>query len=273
MLASARPVAMTGGHGWQIAREADGPHEVRKAAREQIKAGADVVKFMATGGVMTKGVKPGSAQLTEEELKAGIEEAHKAGRRTSAHAQGTQGIINAIRAGIDSIEHGVFLTEEAARLMAEKGVFLVPTICALHCIEKNGLEQGIPPFAVKKTKKVKQRFLSSLRLAKEAGIKMAMGTDAGTPFNFHGKNALELELMVDLGGFTPQEAIEAATLGAARVVGLERELGSIEEGKLADIIVVRGNPLDDIRILQDREAILWIIKEGKVVKEDGRVNI
>lgn len=273
MLASGKPIVMTGGHGWPMAREADGPHEVRKAAREQIKAGADLIKLMATGGVMTQGVEPGSAQLTEEELRAAVEEAHKAGRRTATHAQGTQGILNALRAGIDSIEHGIFLSQEAVRLMLETRVTLVPTISALHCIEKHGVEARIPAFAVEKTKRVKSDFLRSLQMAREAGVPVAMGTDAGTPFNLHGENARELELMVELGGFSPGEAIRAATQLGAQVLGLEKDLGTVEEGKLADLIVVRGNPLEEISLLRNRQEILWILKGGKPVVAEGRIQI
>lgn len=273
MLASGRAIAMTGGHGWQMAREADGPVDVRKAAREQIKAGADLVKLMATGGVMTQGVEPGSAQLTEEELRAAVEEAHKAGRRASAHAQGTQGILNALRAGIDSIEHGIFLNEEAVALMLQREVPLVPTISALHNIEVNGVAAGIPPFAVEKTKRVKASFLKSIGLAREAGVKVAMGTDAGTPFNLHGHNAGELELMVSMGGFSPDEAIKSATVIAAQVLGLERELGTVEGGKLADLLVVEGNPLEEVGILRREDAIRWILKGGKAVKADGHVSL
>ncbi len=273
MLASGRPIVMTGGHGWQMAREADGPEELRKAAREQIKAGADVIKLMATGGVMTRGMEPGSAQLTEEEMRAAVEEAHKAGRRTAAHAQGAQGILNALRAGIDSIEHGVFLDQRSLDYMLEKDIPLVPTISALQCIEENGVRAGIPDFAVEKTKRLKSDFLQSINMAREAGVRVAMGTDAGTPFNFHGQNLRELELLVSLGGFSPGEAIRAATHVGAQVLGLEKELGTIEEGKLADLIVVRGNPLEDLSLLRNKGEILWILKGGKPVVADGRIQI
>ncbi len=273
MLASGRPIVMTGGHGWQMAREADGPHEVRKAAREQIKAGADLIKLMATGGVMTKGVEPGSAQLSEEEIRAAVEEAHKAGRLCATHAQGTQGILNALRAGIDSIEHGVFLSEEALDLMLQRDVPLVPTISALHCIEEKGVQAGIPAFAVEKTKRLREDFLRSVSMAKKAGVRVAMGTDAGTPFNLHGENSRELELLVSLGGFSAGEAIKAATQVGAQVLGWDTELGTVQEGKLADILVVRGNPLENLGLLRDRREILWILKGGKPVVANGRIQI
>ncbi|MGD9125625.1 MAG: amidohydrolase family protein [Desulfarculaceae bacterium] len=269
MLASARYVCMTGGHGWDSGgREADGPDDVRKAVREQIRSGCDLVKLMATGGVMTPGVEPGSPQLTEEELRAGIEEAHKAGRKTATHAQGSQGILNALRAGIDSIEHGFYLTEEIISIMAENKVAYVPTITAINNIVVNGTESGIPEFAVKKARKVQKAHLESLGLAKQAGILVAMGTDAGTPFNLHGENAQEMTLMVQ-AGYSPLEAITCATQKGAQVLGLEKELGTIEEGKIADLILVEGDPTSDIKILQNPDAIRLIIKGGRVVKESN----
>lgn len=265
MLASGQMICMTGGHGWQMGREADGPFEVMKAAREQIRAGADVVKFMATGGIMTAGVEPGSEQFTEEELRAGIQEAHKAGRKTATHAQGTQGILNALRAGIDSIEHGIFLDEETISLMLKRDVPLIPTLSAPYNIEKKGTAAGIPDYAVDKTRRVKPFHLESTRMAHKAGVRVAMGTDAGTPFNIHGENLYELKRMVEVG-FSPTEAIQSATRIASQVLGLEKELGTIEEGKLADLIVVEGNPLEDVEILLKTEAIQLIIQDGKLVK-------
>jgi imidazolonepropionase-like amidohydrolase len=265
MLVSGRLICMTGGHGWQIGQEANGPDEVRQAAREQIKAGVDVVKLMATGGVMTPAVQPGSEQFTEEELRAGIEEAHKAGKKTATHAMGTRGILNALRAGIDSIEHGVYLDEEAVAMMAEKKIPLIPTISALYFIETRGIEAGIPAYAVEKTLKVKPHHLESIRMAREAGVLVAAGTDAGTPFNLHGQNLTEIKLLVEYGGFSPMEAIEAGTRISARVMGLENELGTIEEGKLADLVLVAGNPLNNIDVLLDKNALRMVMQGGKIV--------
>jgi imidazolonepropionase-like amidohydrolase len=264
MLASGKLICMSGGHGWQVGLEANGVDAVRKAAREQIKAGVDIVKLMATGGVLTPDVEPGSEQLTEAEMKAGVEEAHKAGRKTATHAMGTKGILNALRAGIDSIEHGVYLDEEAVSLMVEKNVPLIPTLSALFNILNKGIEAGIPAFAVEKTLKVKPFHLESIRMAREAGVSIAMGTDAGTPFNIHGDNLRELKLLVDCG-FSPMDAIEAGTRIAAQVLGMENQLGTIEEGKLADLVLIEGNPLEDIEILLKRELIRLVIKGGKNV--------
>jgi len=266
MLISGRLICMTGGHGWQIGLEANGPNEVRKAAREQIKAGVDIVKLMATGGVLTPAVEPGSEQLTEEELRAGVEEAHKAGKKTATHAMGTRGIQNALRAGIDSIEHGVYLDDETVSMMMERNIPFIPTISALYNIETKGIEAGIPAFAVEKTLKVKPFHLESIRMAREAGVLVAAGTDAGTPFNLHGENLGEIKLLVDYGGFSPMAAIEAGTRAAARVLGLENELGTVEEGKVADMVLVGGNPLDDIDVLLDQESICLVMQGGKIVK-------
>jgi imidazolonepropionase-like amidohydrolase len=265
MLVSGKLICMTGGHGWQLGVEVNGPDDVRRAAREQIKAGADIVKLMATGGVMTPAVEPGSEQLTEDELRAGIEEAHKAGRKTATHAMGTRGILNALRAGIDSIEHGVYLNEEAAALMCSRKVPYIPTLSALFHIAEKGVEAGIPAFAVEKTLKVKPFHLASVHLARERGVRIAMGTDAGTPFNVHGANLGELRYLVDVG-FSPMDAIVAGTGTAAQVLGLERDLGTVEEGKLADLVLVAGNPLDNIEVLLDKKAVCLVMQGGNMIK-------
>lgn len=261
MLCSGKAICMTGGHGWQFGREADGVDGVRAAVREQLKAGVDLVKLMATGGILTEGVEPGSTQYTLEELMVGVEEAKKAGRRTATHAQGTEGIKNAIWAGIDSIEHGIFLDDEAVDLMKERNVFFVPTLNAPYQIVKAGTKKGVPTFAVEKSKAVVRAHLESVKKARQAGVSIAMGTDAGTPFNLHGDNAVELELLTR-GGMTSMEAIMAGTKIAAEVLGLGKWLGTLEAGKWADLIVVEGDPLDDITLLQRKERILAVMKEG-----------
>jgi imidazolonepropionase-like amidohydrolase len=222
---------------------------------------------MATGGVLTPAVEPGSEQLTEEEMRAGVEEAHKAGKRTATHAMGTRGILNALRAGIDSIEHGVFLDEESVALMQTRGVPLVPTLSAPVHIERQGVAAGIPAFAVEKALKVQPHHLASIRLAREAGVTIAMGTDAGTPFNRHGENLGELKLLVELCGYSPLEAIEAGTRISAGVLGVEESLGTVAEGKLADLVVVNGNPLDDIGLLSNRDNVYLVVQGGNIVKD------
>lgn len=261
LLVSGKVVTMTGGHGWQHGRECDGVDEVRKAAREQLKAGADLVKIMATGGVMTPGVEPGSPQLSKEEIEAAVIEAHNAGKKTASHAQGEAGIKNAVLAGIDSIEHGIFLTDEIIEMMLERGTYLVPTLAAPYFIIENGEEAGIPAFMVEKSKRVGEFHIRSFQKAKEAGVKIAMGTDGGTPFNLHTKSAFELKLMVE-HGMTPMEAIIASTKSAAELLGIDKNYGTLEKGKAADFIVLKENPLTNIETLLD---VQQVYKDGKKV--------
>src|SRR5262249_9060755 len=192
-------ICMTGGHGWMLGREADGADDVRKAVREQLRAGADCIKFTATGGVLTPPVDPRSPSFREEERHAGVEEVHKAFMRAAAHAQGTAGIRNAVRAGIDSIEHGIFLDDGVIEEMRTRGTFLVPTLVAPENISRFGIAAGVPAYMVEKTDRVKEAHRESFRKALKAGVRIAMGTDAGTPFNRHGANAEEIALMVETG--------------------------------------------------------------------------
>jgi imidazolonepropionase-like amidohydrolase len=268
MICAGRMICMTGGHGCQIGMQADGPDELRKAARMQLQAGVDWLKFMATGGILTTGVEPGASQLTLEELKAGIEEAHKAGRKTAAHAQGNQGIKNAVLAGIDSVEHGMVLDNQIIEAMIERNVFLVPTLSVVFHILKEGREEGIPQVFVDKAQRMRDVHLRSLELAKQAGVKIAMGTDAGTPFNFHGQNATELTYLVD-NGFTPGEAVMCATSKAAELLDLGDAIGSITPGKTADLLIVDDDPLEDVSILSNRTRIWAVYKGGVRVSGDG----
>jgi imidazolonepropionase-like amidohydrolase len=178
---------------------------------------------------------------------------------------GLQGILNALRAGIDSIEHGVYLDDEAASLMKKREIPLVPTLAALYHIEEMGTEGGIPAFAVEKTLNVKPHHLNSVRLARESGVPVAMGTDAGTPFNRHGRNLTEMVLLAR-NGYSPAEALQSGTMIAAQVLGLGRVIGTVEEGKLADLVVVEGNPLDDMDILLKPEAVSLVMQGGSIVK-------
>lgn len=250
MQTACRCICMTGGHGHDSGREADGPDDCRRAAREQLKAGANWIKVMATGGVMTKGVEPGSPQLTEEELRAAIEEAHKAGAKTFTHAQGMEGIKNALRAGVDSIEHGFFMDDWCFDFMKEHNVFFVPTLAAPYWIKKYGTDAGIPDYMVKKVEKTIDAHQDTFRRAHKAGVKIALGTDAGTPFNKYDMTGFECILMVE-NGMTPMEAIQCGTINAAELMDVKDIHGSITPGKKANFAVFEKSPLEDIHAILD----------------------
>lgn len=264
ILASGKMICITGGHGWYIGREADGPEEIVKAVREQIKSGADLIKFMVTGGAMTTGSDPGAIQMAENELRAGIIEAHKASKKTAAHAKGDQGIVNAIKAGIDSIEHGTVLTEESISLMIKKNIPVIFTLSALFNIENNGIKAGLSKSLLAKALKYKPKRQESIQMAQHAGVMIAMGTDAGTPFNLHGDNPRELVRLVEVG-YSPEQALISATGIAAKMLGLDHCLGTIEEGKIADLIILQGNPLEDITLFNTNHYLKLVLKEGQTV--------
>ncbi len=263
VLAAGKMICMTGGHGNAFGRIADGSNEVLKAVREQIHAGSDVIKLMATGGVMTPGVDPEDAHYTEEELKTGVNEGHRFKRKCASHAQGSAGILNAVRAGMDSIEHGIFLNKECLEIMLEKKTFLVPTLSAVNNIFINK-DNGIPDFIVEKTLRIRERHHKSIKMFYEAGGKIAMGTDAGTPFNVHGENLQELKFMNDLG-ISNKDALKFSTLNGADLMGLS-DRGKIREGYFADMLVVNGNPLEDISAVSNRDNHRIVIKNGTIVK-------
>ncbi len=264
ILAAGLVVCMTGGHARFIGREADGPVEVVAAVREQLARGAEVIKFIASGGVLTPGTSPDSPQMTPEELEAGMAEARRAGCRVAAHAHSAEGMKNAIRAGAHSIEHATLMDDEAAALMREQGVFMVPTLSAIATTADCGLTCGIPETTVLKARTMRGQHEASFKRAHRNGIPIALGTDAGTPFNHHGENAQELERMVGLG-MSPMEAIVAATASAARLLGIDHLVGTIEAGKLADLLIVDGNPLKKISLLRDRDRIASVMQAGRFV--------
>jgi imidazolonepropionase-like amidohydrolase len=246
-------------------READGPNEVRKAAREQLKVGADFIKLMASGAVLTPGEEPGAPQYGVGEMQVAVEEAEKVSRPVAAHAHGSRAIRNAVEAGVRTIEHGTYLKEDPELIdrMAEEGVVLVPTLKSLHDLLAHE-QEGIPRWAVEKGRRNQEILARSVQQAREQGVVIAMGTDAGTPYNYHGENGLELALMAE-AGLTPMEAIVAATRNGALAMGQEDKMGTVEPGKLADLLVVRGDPLADLRILTQRENIEAVFVGGQQV--------
>jgi imidazolonepropionase-like amidohydrolase len=258
--AAGRVVTMTGGHGHFIGREADGPDEVRKAVRAEIKGGAHFIKVMATGGVLTPGVDPSQTTFQPEELRAAVEEAHKAGRPIASHAIGNRGIKNALEAGIDSVEHGFYLDDESVDLALKNDAYMVPTLIAVDQIVSNGLARGIPDWVVRKAEAEAGHHRESFALAVRSGMRIAAGTDAGTPFNPHGDLALELAKMVEFG-LGEMAAIVAATSSAARLLRLDHLIGSVETGKQADLLLVAGDPVADIGLMR-RPAL--VMKAGRV---------
>lgn len=252
--ASGRPLAMTGGHFCTISYEVDSPDEARKAARKALKNGADNIKLMATGGVSFGGESPNDVQLTEEELRAAVTEAHHKGRTANAHAQGTEGIKNALRAGVDSVEHAFYLDDEAIQMFLDQGTFIVPTLIAVYGISDRG-EGQVPDFMLDVAREVKRAHMESISKAAHAGVKLAMGTDAGTPNNdFKNDSAFELELMVE-AGCTPLQALQAATINGAQLLKIDEEYGTLESGKFADFIVFENNPLESIKSVQGKKLV------------------
>lgn len=258
MVANCRSITITGGHGHHMGREVDGPTDCRRAVREQVKKGAEFIKFMATGGVTTPGTDPDALAFTDEELHALVDEAHRRGVKAATHVHGAEGAKAAARAGVDTIEHGTFLDEEAVELLVEYDVTLVPTLSAPYRIMRN-LEHATTESA-SKTNHVYERHIESFAAALRAGVEIVGGTDAGTPFNYHGANATEVSFMVE-HGMEPGDAIVAMTGRAADVIGLE-DAGTLEAGNHADFLVLDENPLSDVSAMREP---LSVFKGGEVV--------
>jgi imidazolonepropionase-like amidohydrolase len=282
---SITPLSITGGHvdGWMPSGQTfdlmpeypgmpspicDGVDEVRKKVREVLRAGADVIKVCSTGGVLSPTDHPEFTQFTVEELSVMVQEAaYRRGLKVMAHAQGTEGIRNAILAGIHSIEHGMFLDDETISLMLEKGTYLVPTLLApLAVLEAAEVSGAMPEYGVRKARATIDAHRESIARAYQAGVKIAMGTDAGVMP--HGTNLRELGLMCGIG-MSPMEAIVATTQVAADCMGWGDRLGSLTPGKLADVVVAAADPLADIRSLENVDNIKLVLKDGEVVKDQN----
>jgi imidazolonepropionase-like amidohydrolase len=244
---------------------ADGVDEVRKTVREVLRAGADWIKLATTGGVLSTSDAPTSSQLTVEEIATAVYEAAAQEKRCMAHAQGSQGIKNALLAGVASIEHGVYLDDELIDLMLKKDAYLVPTLVAPIAVVEFAREHPdlLPPVMAAKSISVIEAHQQSFRRAVEAGVKVAMGTDSGV--GRHGENGRELQLMVE-NGMTPMQSILASTSNAARLLHLDDCLGTLEVGKLADVIVVDGNVLADISTIANPANVKLVLKAGRAAK-------
>jgi imidazolonepropionase-like amidohydrolase len=254
VLASGRVVTMTGGHGWWIGLQADGPDAVRRAARENLRAGARSIKLMATGGMMTGGRQAGQPQLTIEEMAAAVEEAHKRGVPVAAHAESRVGVLNALRAGVDSVEHGHGGDQEAIDLLLERGAALVPTILSDRRIIDHGVAAGIPDFVVEQCDALHESLVVFLEAAIAAGVRIAAGNDGGAPLVPIGDMVGELELYV-AHGMRPLAALASATSETAALFGLD-DVGLVEEGYTADLLVVDGDPLDSVEALRAPVVVL-----------------
>lgn len=273
MRAAAHSIGITGGHcdengykpgladGDYKTGIADGPEQVRAAVRYQVKYGADVIKTCATGGVLSEGDAVGATQYTYEELKAMVDEAHKLERKVAAHAHGTEGIKIATRAGVSSIEHGSFLDEEGAKLMAERGTFLVPTMMAGEGVERLAKSGVLKGYRAEKALAAAAAMRNAIKIAVANRVQIALGTDAGViP---HGTNAHEFVLMVEWGGMRPMDAIVAGTMNGAKLLGWDSTIGSLTVGKYADIVAVPGDPLKDIKRM---ETTVFVMKNGAIYK-------
>jgi imidazolonepropionase-like amidohydrolase len=272
MLVSGPPLGITGGHcddnllpfefHHVASGVADGPWAARAKVREVIKYGADVIKICASGGVLSKGDQPGTPQYTLEEMTAIAEEAHKLGRKVAAHAHGTQSIKDAIRAGIDSIEHSSLIDDEGIALAKQHGTYLVFDIYNDDYILQEGEKAGMLPESIEKEKKIGRLQRENFRRAFQAGAKIAFGTDSGVyP---HGDNAKQFAKMIEWG-MKPLDAIQASTINAADLLGSSKRAGSIEAGYFADVIAVEGNPLENVRAL---ESVKFVMKGGVVARND-----
>jgi imidazolonepropionase-like amidohydrolase len=240
---------------------ADGADQIRAAVRYQAKYGADVIKMCATGGVLSEGDAVGVQQYTYEEMKALVDEATKLERKVAAHAHGAEGIKTAVRAGVASIEHGSFLDEEGARLMVQHGTYLVPTLSAGEAVARAADAGVLKGLRAQKARAAAAAMKNAVKIAVKDGVPIALGTDAGV--GAHGTNGHEFTLMVEWGGMTPMQSIVAGTMSGAKLLGWDKQIGSLATGKWADVVAVPGDPLQDIHVM---EHPVFVMKNGYVYK-------
>jgi imidazolonepropionase-like amidohydrolase len=254
IVAAGQVLTVTGGHGFFMGTEVDGPDAIRRGARAEVKRGARVLKVIATGGVITEQGTPGATAMTPSELCAAVEEAHKAGLRVAAHAHGTEGIKNALRAGVDTIEHASYLDDEAIGLFLKGDAWMVSTLLASERLMPHLDDPAMPAHVRDKIRDHTSQEAASLERATTAGVRIAAGTDAGTGYNPHGGLPEQVALLGN-HGMTPERALTAATWHAARAIGLAETHGKIAVGRRADLLVVNGDPFADLAALRNVRAV------------------
>jgi imidazolonepropionase-like amidohydrolase len=254
IVAAGQVLTITGGHGYFMGREVDGPEVVRRGARAEIKRGARALKVIATGGVITEQGTPGATAMTPYELCAAVEEAHKVGLRVAAHAHGTEGIKNALRAGVDTIEHASYLDDEAIELFLEGDAWMVSTLIASERLMPHLDDPAMPAHVRDKIRDHTSQEAASLERAITAGVRIAAGTDAGTGYNPHGGLPEQVALLAD-HGMTPEQALTAATRDSANAMGLAETHGKIAVGRRADLLVVDGDPFADLAALRNVRVV------------------
>jgi imidazolonepropionase-like amidohydrolase len=282
LLISDRPLSQTGGHGdWRRATETespeifcptagmrsvvcDGTDEVRRAAREQLRLGADQIKVMASGGAMSHADELSATQYALEELRAAVEEAEAARTYVMAHAYNDESVRNCLESGVRSIEHGNLIDEETARLIAQAGAYLVPTLVTYEALSEEGESYNVPEDVIRKIDEARELGVRALRFAYEAGVRIASGSDLLGPLQ--DRKARELEIKTEV--MSPMESLVSATKTNASLFGMEGEIGTVEEGKFADLLVVDGNPLENIAVLQRKANLKLIMKGGRAFKSE-----
>ncbi len=273
MLVAVKSLSSTGGHGdlndlpadvkvERYSAIADGPEQIRAKVREDVKYGADWIKILATGGVMSAGTDPRQAQYTEEELEAAVEAARERGRDVAVHAHGTEGILRAVRAGVRSVEHASMLNDEAIALIKARGVFIVPNPYTNKYILERGAAGGYQDYQIDKSRQVYDLKVASMKKAIAAGVLVAYGSDSGV--QPHGLNGRQFAIYVE-AGMTPLQAIQSATTVAARLLRMEDRIGQVKPGFLADLVAVAGDPLTDVHTL---ERPVFVMKDGVVAEKN-----
>ena len=271
--ASGPSLGSTGGHadvnGWSptltipgTGAIVDGPDAIRRQVRRNVKYGADQIKFVATGGILSVGDAVNAPQYGDDEMKALVDEATRLGRKVMAHAHGGAGLLAAVNAGASSIEHGSLVDDAAIAAMKAHGTYLVPTLIILEEIVTDGARKGVPANSIAKATAIAAERRVRLRKAYQSGVKFALGTDATS--DIHGRNGEEFKYMVDILGATPMDAVTIGTMNAATLLGVAKDFGSVTVGKVADIVAVQGNPLQDVSLLAH---VSFVMKGGVVVKQ------